>query len=299
MIHSPGSYAVLSGLDLRRQALLSAISLSAWWYAILAFSRRARFRRNMIPWASSLMALSWAETSSLLTLEPGILELLPNTNTSGEKPLRMLKVFFAWVHWMRACCMSWTERIGFSASILVSMDWRIWPCLSLLPFCQWAFGHVTILLTSCLWRNSSNFSLVNSVAESMIIAFGGPAHWNHASEIFCTACSAALLWCWYRNMVVGGLIKYMIEMKILPPFWGPCNPINKYLIVEIQFGLESTGSGNFGSLLGGTCWALHIIYGLWYFWSAPLAAQHLAQLLWTWMAQIFVCSLQHGLLFSR
>ena len=188
--HSPGWYPCLSGLERLKMALRRAISLSALWKATRARSLRASFCRNSIPWASSLLALACEDNSSQLTIDPGSLDCLPKTRTSGAYPLRMLKLFFAWVHCIRACWSSAKLDISWSWSNLFNIFWRICPCRSNLPFCQWACGEVTISLTSCFCRNPWNASLVNSVAESMTRAFGGPAQLNHASEIFAMACSA-------------------------------------------------------------------------------------------------------------
>lgn len=97
MTHSPGEYIFLLGLDRRRQALLKAMSLSVWWNAMRAFSLSAKLLRKLMPCASLRSALSRADSLSLLSRDPGNLELFPNTNTSGEKPFRMLSAFFACV----------------------------------------------------------------------------------------------------------------------------------------------------------------------------------------------------------
>ena len=74
------------------------MSLSAKWNAILALSRGFRLFLKAMPWASARSALAKDEMESLLRMDPGALELLRKTKTSGEYPLRMLNVFFACVH---------------------------------------------------------------------------------------------------------------------------------------------------------------------------------------------------------
>ena len=169
------------------------MSLFVWWYADLAFSLRAKLRLQAIPWASSRSALARDDQLSLLVKDPGTLELFPNTSISGENPFLRLNVFLAWVLCANACWRSSKLLISRSWSILSSIVWRTWPWRSHRPFGQWACGAMVTGFTLCLRRNSTNSSLVNSVTESVTNVVAGPAHWNHASDTFRVASSAARL----------------------------------------------------------------------------------------------------------
>ena len=87
------------------------------------------------------------------------------------------------LHWFLVCVAnakhvsSWSYVSMLSSrSIFGDYFLEIPPCLSALEFCHDASGGIIRSLIPCSWRNSKNWSVPNSVAESRHSRPGAPAH---------------------------------------------------------------------------------------------------------------------------
>ena len=170
-----------------------------------------------------------------------------------------------------ASLRSWDVRIGWSFWYLSNMFWRMAPCLSQRPSCQWASAGITTLLVSMLWRKLPNSSLQNSPAESDIRVRGAPA------QVIQWVFNSSITWLvgttfgWDRNVEIGSCIIHVIEDMFDSFLISPFNTINHEEIVEFSiwgynvlvglneaFGLKTWWthiSEIFSKIRGSHCWS--------------------------------------------
>ena len=162
--------------------------LSGHFLESSAFSEIPRRRDHFLDWWG---AIACDGMDSSLSIDPGIRVCLPNTITSGAYPCRTLSAFLACVHWFKTLWSVVYSWMLCSRSIFTNISWRNRPCLSILPFCQWASGQMVVGFMDmvCMyWENSSLFS---SVPESTWISWGAPAQ---------------LIQCWLRRWITSWVV---------------------------------------------------------------------------------------------